>query len=68
MNDQYKDPKETPQREDVVSPITQADITQIRAYIVDLNKRMNKMETEIIKANSELKTIRDIAHAAARKK
>jgi len=65
---QYINPMETPKKEAVAPSMDNADITQLRLYILDLNKRVTQLEKELIRTSSELKTIRDVAHSAARKK
>lgn len=62
---QYNNPIETPKKE--VPESKTDDLTQIKLYVIDLNKRIGKIESELIKISSELKTTRDLAHSVARR-
>lgn len=71
MPNQYDNPIETKPR--YIEPqnlnnVSESDIKDIKKVINQLSQRIAELEAKVIRAESELKTIRDIAKAAARKR
>jgi cob(I)alamin adenosyltransferase len=71
MPNQYDNPIETklkyiePQN---LNTVSDNDIKDIKKVINQLSQRISELEAKVIRSESELKTIRDIAKAAARKR